>query len=273
MDLKVLKETPPWDWPSGTRKMLPTSFAMTAPPTPIACSRRSWRKLHGHQRRWAEALLSILRRRWSDVARPGGDLPGAVLDHTDTEGFEDAVTLLIAERPSTRSSHRCTRSIWVPTFPMTCGAGSWRRRCARPRTGTGCHPCGARESRRGLAAHRRLLHELRARIRRADSRRAGKREPGRSLRGPCRRHVEVDAAWAHVVAIVTSERSDKSLLLAAIDAVASIRPHEAAEILLDLAELDDEDVVEAVDEALAMASGPSDGDYEDEDDDDGEVIH
>jgi hypothetical protein len=85
--------------------------------------------------------------------------------------------------------------------------------------------------------------------------------------------VEVDAAWAHVVAIVTSERSDKSLLLAAIDAVASIRPHEAAEILLDLAELDDEDVVEAVDEALAMASGPSDGDYEDEDDDDGEVIH
>ena len=35
---------------------------------------------------------------------------------------------------------------------------------------------------------------------------------------------EVDAAWPHVEAIITSEKIDKSLLLAAIDAVASIRP-------------------------------------------------
>ena len=40
------------------------------------------------------------------------------------------------------------------------------------------------------------------------------------------------------------------------------------------AESDDDDIVEAVDEALAMAGGLSDVDYEDEDDDDEEeVIH
>jgi hypothetical protein len=37
----------------------------------------------------------------------------------------------------------------------------------------------------------------------------------RSLRG-----FDADAAWAHVAALVTSRRTDKSLLLAAIGAVA-----------------------------------------------------
>ena len=49
------------------------------------------------------------------------------------------------------------------------------------------------------------------------------------------------------------------MLLAAISAVASIRPHEAAEILEDLADSDDEDIA-AVDEAMAMAHGLSDED-------------
>jgi hypothetical protein len=85
----------------------------------------------------------------------------------------------------------------------------------------------------------------------------------------------VDAAWPHVAALVASGSTDKSLLLAAIEAVASIRPHEATEILEDLADSDDEDIVAAVDEAMAMADGLSDEDEdEDEDlDDEDEVPH
>ncbi len=81
---------------------------------------------------------------------------------------------------------------------------------------------------------------------------------------------EVDAAWPHVAALVTSGETEKPLLLAAIDAVASIRPHEALELLDDLADSDDEDIVAAVDEAMAMAEGPSGEDEDDElnDDDD-----
>ncbi len=56
------------------------------------------------------------------------------------------------------------------------------------------------------------------------------------------------------------------LLLAAIGAVPSIRPQEASEVLSRLIESDDEDIVEAVHEALAMAEEPAD---EDEDDEDG----
>jgi hypothetical protein len=78
----------------------------------------------------------------------------------------------------------------------------------------------------------------------------------------------VDAAWPHAAALVTSGKTEKSLLLAAIDAVASIRPHDAPELLADLADSDDEDIADAVHEALAMAEGPSGEDENDERDDD-----
>ena len=63
----------------------------------------------------------------------------------------------------------------------------------------------------------------------------------------------VKAAWSHMVALVASRDTEKSLLLAAIDAVASIRPSEAANIIPDLLDSGDEDIVAAVHEALAMA--------------------
>ena len=75
----------------------------------------------------------------------------------------------------------------------------------------------------------------------------------------------MDAAWPHIAALVTSGETDKPLLLAAIEAVASIRPHEAAGILQGLTDSDDEDIVDAVFEATAMAGGLSDeNDEEDE---------
>jgi hypothetical protein len=46
--------------------------------------------------------------------------------------------------------------------------------------------------------------------------------------------------------------------------VASIRPREAGDILLDLTDGDDEDIVEAAKEAMALAEGTS------EEDEDGE---
>jgi hypothetical protein len=55
------------------------------------------------------------------------------------------------------------------------------------------------------------------------------------------------------------------LLLAAIGAVASIRPSEAGSILVDLADSDDEEIAEAVDEAIGMAETFPD-DEEDEED-------
>jgi hypothetical protein len=64
---------------------------------------------------------------------------------------------------------------------------------------------------------------------------------------------EVDGAWPHVSALVASPKTKKDLLLAAIDAVADIRPQEAGPVLAGLMDSPDEEIAEAAMEAIEMA--------------------
>jgi len=73
---------------------------------------------------------------------------------------------------------------------------------------------------------------------------------------------EVDAAWPHVKRLIQDKRTPKPLLLAAIGAAGDIRPSQAGELLKDLADSGDEDIAEAVEEAILMASGSEDVDDE-----------
>ena len=80
---------------------------------------------------------------------------------------------------------------------------------------------------------------------------------------------EIDAAWPHIAAFVTSEETDRDLLLSAIEAAALIRPHEASRILGPLLDSDDEDISDAVYEALAMTGMF----WDDDDDENTPTIH
>lgn len=71
---------------------------------------------------------------------------------------------------------------------------------------------------------------------------------------------EIKAAWPQIAAMVASEDTEKDLLLAAIEAAALIRPDEAFQFLGDLLKSDDEDIVDAVQEALALAGALWDAD-------------
>ena len=86
---------------------------------------------------------------------------------------------------------------------------------------------------------------------------------------------ELDAAWPHIVELLNDPDTPKPLLLAAIGAAGCIRPAEAGIILVDLADSDDEDIAEAADEAMMMAEGASASEEEDdeEDDEEGEWIN
>jgi HEAT repeat protein len=61
---------------------------------------------------------------------------------------------------------------------------------------------------------------------------------------------QVEEAWEHVARLTSAGTTDKDLLLAAIEAVANIRPHKARAILGPLLESDDEEIYGAVNEAL-----------------------
>ena len=84
---------------------------------------------------------------------------------------------------------------------------------------------------------------------------------------------ELDEAWPHILNLVRSQDTEKLLLLAAIEAVANVRPGEAGEVLFNLTRSSDEDIVEAAEEAIEMAQEQAAierdvfGDDEDFDDD------
>ena len=80
---------------------------------------------------------------------------------------------------------------------------------------------------------------------------------------------EIDAAWPYVARLVTSAKTDKPMLLAAIKAAALIRPHET-EIIEPHVDSYDEDISETAMEALSEAgfiTGLDSDDYEDDEDD------
>ncbi|RLE17344.1 MAG: hypothetical protein DRJ65_22920 [Acidobacteria bacterium] len=80
----------------------------------------------------------------------------------------------------------------------------------------------------------------------------------------------LDAAWRHIEGIVTAANPDKVLLLAAIEALASIRPDQAGMVLVDLTLHDDEEIVDAANEGMAMAETMAmlEGSLDDDDEED-----
>jgi hypothetical protein len=73
---------------------------------------------------------------------------------------------------------------------------------------------------------------------------------------------EVEAAWPRLVAIVQDQAAARPLLLAAIEAIGTARRDEAEGVLGHLLDSDDEEVADAVHEALEL-SPPAEDDEED----------
>ncbi|MCP3952865.1 MAG: hypothetical protein GY697_11710 [Desulfobacterales bacterium] len=68
---------------------------------------------------------------------------------------------------------------------------------------------------------------------------------------------ELKGAWRHIVHLLTAADTDKELLLAAIEAVVNLDFKQAPLALQDLLASEDEDIVDAVHEALSMIAGLS----------------
>lgn len=76
---------------------------------------------------------------------------------------------------------------------------------------------------------------------------------------------ELDAAWPRLTSLVAAEGTDKDVLIAAINAIAEIRPWDAGVILSGLTESKDDDIACVAGEAIVMAAALSEDMDEDDD--------
>lgn len=78
---------------------------------------------------------------------------------------------------------------------------------------------------------------------------------------------QLKKAWPAVASLLTNAETDKTMLLAAIDAAAGIGTPEAVNSLARFLDAEDDDIVDAVTEALAMLEGDEFDDGYDEEND------
>ena len=271
MNLEALKNTPPWDWPEGAGKVL---LKVLRDDRAEESDRFLAAELAGNGTVINEELVAALLSIVSSGEEPeqlrakAAISLGPVLEQADMDGFEDRDDFSISE-DTFRGIQDSLRKVYMDTdVPKEV-----RRRIleASVRAPQDWHQDAIRAAYSSDDEKWKLTAVFSMRwIRGFDDlilEAVENANPEIHYEAVCAVGTwKVDAAWSHVAALVRSKDTDKALLLAAIDAVSSIRPKEAGVILVDLTDGDDEDIVEAAYEAMAMAEGPSDDEYDDEHD-------
>lgn len=272
MDLKTMKETPPWDRPRDSaqrflealrdqqadesERLLAAELAgdftainneLAIELLAIVCSGEEERKLR------ARAAISL----------------GPVLEHADQDGYEDPSDVLITEHIFGRVQESLRQVYMDANTPKIV-----RRRVleAAVRASQDWHPDAIRSAYSSADGDWKLTAVFcMGWVRGFDDQILEALESGNPeihYQAVCAAGAwGVDGAWSRIAALVVAEDTVKPLLLAAITGVAGIRPEEAENLLADLTDSDDEDIAEAAYEAMAMAKGPSEFESDDEDDD------
>lgn len=270
MDLKTLIDTPPWDWPTEAGKMFQEILNDGQAPE---SDRLVAAELAGDSTVMdddlADVLMAIIRRADEPEklrARVAISF-GAVLEQADTDGFEDPDNVPISERTFRNIQDTIHRLYLDNSTPKEVrrrileasvrATENWHQNAIRAAYASGDKDwmLTAVFSMRWVRGFdNQILEALKStdpEIHYQAVNAAG--------------NWELDAAWPRIVALLNDVGTPKPLLLAAITAAASIRPQEAAEILIDLVDSVDEEIAEAADEAIAM-SEPIPDEVDDEDD-------
>jgi hypothetical protein len=270
MDLKLLQETPPWEWPEEAGQML-HAILVNAKADPS--DRLIATELAGDYTviddPLAEALLAIVRDKAQDEELRGSAALslGPALEHADMMGFEDPEDVLISEAVFLKIQKELRKLYMEPDLPQELRRNileasvqapqEWHQEAVRVayasddetwrRTAVFCMAFiegFEQQIIASLDSENEIIqyHAVRA---------AG--------------NWELEDAWDHVLSLALSDQTERAMRLAAIDAVAGIRPTEASMALTTLMDSDDEEIVEAVFEALTLSGELTEFD-DDEDD-------
>jgi HEAT repeats len=270
LDLKALLDTPPWDWPGDAGRMF---WRILVDPRAEASERLVAAELAGDftviNDDLADALLTIASSADEPEqlrARAAISL-GPVLEQADTDGFEDPDDV-----PITEHTFRTIKESLEKLYLGNSTPKEVRRRCleASVRAPQIWHQGAIRQAYSSGDKEWMLTAVFSMRwVRGFDD------QILLALKSddPAIKYEAViaagnwglNAAWSSIIEFLNDGHSPKPLLLAAIGAVGSIRPDEALEVLADLADSDDEEIFEAVEEALAPADVVSDEEDGEED--------
>lgn len=283
LDLITLKDTPPWDWSEDTGKRL--LDLLRDERTPEA-ERLLALDLAGDSTviddDLADALLAHLGdAKRDEETRIAAVLSlGPVLEHTDLMGFDDADDIAISERTFQRIQDSLHRLYTDASLPV-----ELRRRIleAAVRAPQGWHEDAIRAAYADPEGSWKLTAVFCMRFVRGFDEQILESLHDADPAIRCEAVLAagtwgLEAAFPHVSGLLRSTATEKPLLMAAIEAIANIRPKETPQLLEHLAGSEDEDIRAAVAEALDMAEvGPIDEDDldwldegEDEDDEEGD---
>jgi hypothetical protein len=276
MDLKVLEETPPWEWPEGTDKML---LGILRDNQKDKSDRLLAARLAGDYTvindELAAALLSMVRNgAESEELRARAVISlGPVLETAYIDEFDDPEAVPISEE-TFHGIQTSLRELYMDMdVPMEVrrrilegsvrAPEAWHREAVHDAYSSGdalwrLTAVFCMQYVRGFDTW--ILEAL-------ESENQDIRYEAVCAAG----NWGIDGAWSHVASLAGSELTEKFLRMAAIEAVASIRPQEAVEILSDLTLSDDDDIVEMAYETMEMAGLLEDQDYDDDWDE--RVIH
>jgi hypothetical protein len=279
MDLKTLRDMPPWDWPEGAdRQFLGILLDKRASPAHRLLAAELAGDYTVMNDDLAHALLDIAANAHEpeDLRGQAAISLGPALEHADTDGFEDPDDVLITEKTFIKIQETLSSLFTDSNIPKEV-----RRQIleASVRAPQGWHEKAVREAYSGKDEAWKLTAVFCMRFLKGFD--AEILESLKSTNQNIEYHAVCAAgnwgvaeAWPHISEILKSKKSDKDLLLAAIEAVAGIRPEEAAEVLGDLIDSDDEDIVDAAYETMALAGVElEEEDYDEEDDEDERIIH
>ena len=270
MDLKTLQETPPWDWPADAgKKFQDILIDHQADENDRLIAAELAGDLTVVNDELADTLTAIIRRpdEPEQLRAAAAVALGPVLELADTDGFEDPYDEMpITQRTFGNIQDRLHNLYFDNSIPKEV-----RRRIleASVRAPEEWHPdairaayaSGDKEWILTAVFSMRWVTGFEDQI--LEALKSGDSEIQYEAIQAAG-NWELTAAWSHILALVRDPNTPKSLLLAAIGAVASIRPAEARSVLVDLADSDDEEIAEAVDEAIGMAETvPDEGDDQD----------
>jgi len=270
MDLKTLLDTPPWDWPEDAGR---TIWRILIDPRAKESDRLVAAELAGDFTVINEELADTLVTIASSAneaerlrARAATSL-GPVLEQADTDGFEDPDDVPITEHTFRTIQESLEKLYLANSTPKEVRRRSLEASVRAPQiwhqNAIGqAYSSGDKEWMLTAVFSMRWIRgfddQILTALKTSDLEIKYQAVIAAGNWG-------LDAAWSPIVELLNDAHSPKPLLLAAIGAVGSIRPDEAPEILVDLANSDDEEIAEAVEEAVAPADVASDEEDSEED--------